>query len=174
MDSAFLRVSGFALTLRKIRLLDFEASEKRGFPSLGHWVRFAHTACPSKSASWIFFTLGSVVRFASLALTSYLAHRTLSVRSLFTDPYSFKNPMYIRDAIFFSSPSSLRKEGKSALGLLAFTRFSIPFRNFILKFLHSINLAHMGSFVPVKIRKKKGAFFKPPIFPHFSVYLRFI
>ena len=30
--------------------------------------------------SWIFFTLGSVVRFASLALTSYLAHRTLSVQ----------------------------------------------------------------------------------------------
>ena len=39
---------------------------------------------------------------------------------------------------------------KLSLGLLAFTRFSIPFRNFILKFLHSNNLAHMGSFVPVQ------------------------
>ena len=46
--------------------------------------------------------------------------------------------------------SSLRKEGKSAIGLLAFTRFCIPFRNFILKFLHSNNLAHMGSFVPAQ------------------------
>ena len=138
----------------------------------------------------IFFTLGTVVRIASLALTSYLAHRTVSVRSLFTEPYSFKNPMYICDAIFFSSPQLAKKRRqicclgfssrsdsfafcalhkpaqyprypdylpsvvssvrKSALGLLAFTRFSIPFRNFILKFLHSINLAHMGSFVPAQ------------------------
>ncbi len=31
------------------------------------------------------------------------------------------------------------------LGLLAFTRFSIPFRIFILKILHSINLVHIGT-----------------------------
>ena len=32
-----------------------------------------------------------------------------------------------------------------SLGLLAFTRFCIPFRIFILKILHSNNLAHIGT-----------------------------
>ena len=34
-----LRVSGFALTLPKIRVLKSDAREKRGFPSQGHWAR---------------------------------------------------------------------------------------------------------------------------------------
>ena len=49
---------------------------------------------------------------------------------------------------------------KSALGLLTFTRFSISLQIFILKIFHSINLVHMGSYVPAQNPQKKGSFFQ--------------
>ena len=57
----------------KIRVLDFDASEKRGFPSLGHWVCFAHTACPHKIRLldyWLFKSFCTPFRFVYTNLTS--------------------------------------------------------------------------------------------------------
>ncbi len=60
--------------------------------------------------------------------------------------------------------------GNPPLGLLAFTRFGIPFRIFILKILHSNNLAHMGRFVSLQPRTKSAlgllAFGRSNVRPH--------
>ena len=65
----------------KSAVLDFDASEKRGFPSLGHWVHFAHTACPSKSASWIIASRLQAVRFILFSQ---------NIRSLFRRFFEFR------------------------------------------------------------------------------------
>ena len=87
----------------------------------------------------------------------------LLIRSLFTDPYSFKNPMYIRDAIFFSSPRLAKKRRQiRLLDYWQFKSFCTPFR-FVYTNLTSSNFfteragfdltVSLGALA--KIRKKK-------------------
>ena len=67
-----------ALRLQAVRFILFSQNIRSLFP---HFFEFR--ALPSlyaKSASWIFFPPGTVVSIASSVLTSYLAHRTLSIR----------------------------------------------------------------------------------------------
>ena len=93
-----------------------------GLPPFGRVVR-------PKIRSWIIASRLQAVRFILFSQ---------NIRSLFRRFFEFR-----------ALPSLY---AKSALGLLAFTRFCIPFRNFILKFLHSNNLAHMATSCPHKIR----------------------
>ena len=110
------------------------------------------------SLSWISFSLGIAVRFAFagahfiprspgftrpeirclglLAVQKFLH----SVLICFANPTPSNFFTGRRSFISFGQPSQ-----NPPLGLLAFTRFSIPFRIFILKILHFINLVHMGT-----------------------------
>ena len=131
-----------------------------------------------KSASWISFSLGIAVRFAFagahfiprspgftrqeirclglLAVQKFLP----SVLICFANPTPSNFFTGRRSLISFGQPSQ-----NPPLGLLAFTRFSIPFRIFILKILYFINLVHMAvrslrsTPQPLKIRKKKSSNF---------------
>ena len=83
-----------------------------------HWVRYTHTACLPKSASWICFTLRQF-RLYAFGIVGSISSLTGFV--------------------------ALHPSANPHLVLLAFTRLSISFRNFILKFLHSKNLVHIGT-----------------------------
>ena len=90
------------------------------FTGRAGFVLRTHTAHLPKSASWICFVLVAVVDFTSLSSTSHsLTELTHFVR--------------------------VTRPQIRCLGLLAFTRLSIPFQIFILKIFHYINLVHMGT-----------------------------
>ncbi len=71
----------------------------------------------------------AVAHFVRLHSRSFTVYKSIIQRKTFDN--------FVKPFCTFR-PSSTAKEGKSALGLLAFVRFGIPFRNFILKFLLSI------------------------------------
>ena len=119
-----LRLSGFALTLPKIRLLDLSVLH-----SISKFFEFLHSiarlhmgrslrSAPPKSASWISLSLSSAARLASPVLASSFALRT-------------------------SSFQSRRPSGNPRLGFWRSVSVLHSISKFF-EFLHSIARLHMG------------------------------
>ena len=97
--------------------------------------------------SWIFFPLNTVIRCA-VASAHFVSRfpdfvrpkiRCLGFSSRSTLSFAALSLLLISCL----APRTLSVR-KSALGLLAFTRFSTAFQIFILKIFHFVNLVHMG------------------------------
>ena len=103
--------------------------------------------------------------FCNMAMFVYMKFWfwcAISEHTSFSAGFVFLTNSLLSGLYSFAHFARLYSCEKSALGLLTFTRFSIPFRIFILKILHCINLVHMAvrslrsTPQPLKIRKKNG------------------
>ena len=120
---------------------------------------FRFTSAPHKIRLLDYWRSDGVTSVLTWALGSALPHAACPHKIRFLD---FLHARYCRSLRFrwcslHTSLPGFHPSGNPPLGLLAFTRFGIPFQIFILKILHFNNLVHMGRFVSLQPRTKSAS-----------------